>query len=740
MGGATGLDVIDSEVDSLRQLYNAFGGHLYAAAESLVDLQCIRDVRVLQAGDVIVGIADCDVSRGTSHRVYIRNRSRGPDRRTESQGIEDSGIEGECGCGERHPCVHVAAVLIAAARGLQKAAPATRRAQREPSQPGLASAPAPGASAQRQRLCYLLGPGTAQRPGSGPAGQLQLTLWVAQTAVNGERAPSESPHPFALRALIGGERAGGDWSNLLPRYVDAQDKEILRSLAARQVDGPWELAGAVGATLLRQAVATGRTFWQSVHGKPLREGANRRAAFAWETMPNGDQKLRSAVPGSIDLNIEPAIYIDATVSECGKLELPCSQALLRQYWMQPAITPEQAASANEHIAHDASAATFPRLRTAAVQRQPLNSLKARLVLSAAPEAVLYFIYNGLPVDSRRLRPEHDSVRQTDGDVIREIPRDRVTERHFHAQLQSAFVDTVPKGQSSDWLGRGSWLAFMMRAVPALQAEGWEIVTEDRFPYRIAAPDNWYADVNRHGARQQEWFDLRLGVLVDGHAVNVLPALASFVQAELGTAGADLPVQEASYCRVGDQLLVQLEDGRYVPLAIERIQRIAHTLVELFDRDGLNAQQALSLPASQASRLAQLARGLDEPTPGPGGERVLRSDDPSVLELIEGLDDSARLAPLPAPAHFRATLRHYQQEGLGWLQFLRHHRLGGILADDMGLGKTVQTLAHLVLEKESGRLRKPSLIVAPVSVLGNWSQEIPPSRAGAAAPDPAWEPA
>ncbi|HEU5443723.1 MAG TPA: DEAD/DEAH box helicase, partial [Steroidobacteraceae bacterium] len=44
-------------------------------------------------------------------------------------------------------------------------------------------------------------------------------------------------------------------------------------------------------------------------------------------------------------------------------------------------------------------------------------------------------------------------------------------------------------------------------------------------------------------------------------------------------------------------------------------------------------------------------------------------------------------------------------------------------DDMGLGKTVQTLAHLVLEKEAGRLRKPALIVAPVSALANWEQEI-----------------
>jgi SNF2 family DNA or RNA helicase len=68
------------------------------------------------------------------------------------------------------------------------------------------------------------------------------------------------------------------------------------------------------------------------------------------------------------------------------------------------------------------------------------------------------------------------------------------------------------------------------------------------------------------------------------------------------------------------------------------------------------------------------------------------------------------------------LRPYQQQGLNWLQFLRQHQLAGILADDMGLGKTLQTLAHIQTEKDAGRLTHPALIVAPVSLLGNWQRE------------------
>jgi hypothetical protein len=217
-----------------------------------------------------------------------------------------------------------------------------------------------------------------------------------------------------------------------------------------------------------------------------------------------------------------------------------------------------------------------------------------------------------------------------------------------------------------------------------------------------------------GARQsREWFDLRLGVMVDGHAVNLLPALVDYLQ---GTTGRETAGQhDALSLLTGEHLAVRLEDGRYLPVPLARIHRIADALVELCDRDGLNEHQALSLRATQAGRLAQLALEPNAP--------ALQSDDPTLLNLIDAVKGFSSIEPLAAPAHFQATLRPYQEEGLGWLQFLRRHGLGGILADDMGLGKTVQTLAHLLIEKQQDRLHKPSLIVAPVSVLGNWQQEI-----------------
>jgi SNF2 family DNA or RNA helicase len=165
------------------------------------------------------------------------------------------------------------------------------------------------------------------------------------------------------------------------------------------------------------------------------------------------------------------------------------------------------------------------------------------------------------------------------------------------------------------------------------------------------------------------------------------------------------------------------------VSIERIERIAQTLVELFDANGLGAQQALGLPRSQLGRVAQLVADAEADDAGArdrAGRRdrfVLQSDDSALLARIREVREFTRTERVVAPSEFRTTLRSYQEEGLAWLQFLRRHGTGGILADDMGLGKTVQTLAHLALEREQGRLRKPCLIVTPVSVIGHWEREL-----------------
>jgi len=76
-----------------------------------------------------------------------------------------------------------------------------------------------------------------------------------------------------------------------------------------------------------------------------------------------------------------------------------------------------------------------------------------------------------------------------------------------------------------------------------------------------------------------------------------------------------------------------------------------------------------------------------------------------------------------PKGIKATLRDYQKEGLNWLVFLDENKLGGCLADDMGLGKTLQTITFLQYLKKNNPKAKPSLIIAPTSLIFNWQSEI-----------------
>ncbi|HEX4150696.1 MAG TPA: DEAD/DEAH box helicase [Steroidobacteraceae bacterium] len=98
------------------------------------------------------------------------------------------------------------------------------------------------------------------------------------------------------------------------------------------------------------------------------------------------------------------------------------------------------------------------------------------------------------------------------------------------------------------------------------------------------------------------------------------------------------------------------------------------------------------------------------------------------QVRDGLRSFAGIRAIEAPVGFEGELRPYQQEALGWFDFLRRFGFGGCLADDMGLGKTVQVLALLearreqrLIEGTSARVG-PSLAVVPKSLIFNWKQE------------------
>src|SRR5205807_875756 len=183
--------------------------------------------------------------------------------------------------------------------------------------------------------------------------------------------------------------------------------------------------------------------------------------------------------------------------------------------------------------------------------------------------------------------------------------------------------------------------------------------------------------------------------------------------------------------------------RVTPAGADGPRRVEFLLESADDSDPLPAGGAgMLLPPwwrSPAARLGLRLRarprlddgsdrnplGLD-PAPGTELPVVAVTADGWLGDLLAG-DGDQRIKPRPTPASFNGSLRPYQERGLAWLWFLHRLGLGACLADDMGLGKTAQLLALLLAEREGPRGGRrcrpaPTLLVCPMSLVGNWQRE------------------
>jgi superfamily II DNA or RNA helicase len=166
-------------------------------------------------------------------------------------------------------------------------------------------------------------------------------------------------------------------------------------------------------------------------------------------------------------------------------------------------------------------------------------------------------------------------------------------------------------------------------------------------------------------------------------------------------------------------------GKWVEINREQLSRMMERFREIERAaagNGLSFGDAMRLLAG-----ADVAGGDAEPAENAAlWSQVVAG--PWLAETLRGLRSPEGLAPTDPAASLngalKATLRPYQQVGVRWLHLLAKLGLGACLADDMGLGKTIQVLALLlVLQRQTGGKREPSLLVAPASLLANWASEM-----------------
>jgi hypothetical protein len=255
-----------------------------------------------------------------------------------------------------------------------------------------------------------------------------------------------------------------------------------------------------------------------------------------------------------------------------------------------------------------------------------------------------------------------------------------------------------------------WHRFRGETAAELESAGWEISFGDGVGHVVhdADPDKWETklsqgdeDGDAYGGDFSDggWFSLSVGFDVDGERHDLMPILAGLLKQDFLEETLDRP--DSGY------VYAPLSNGDALKLPIGRVRRILNHLSALIDPKFFGKVQVHALDAAMLGGLEGL--GIEAPK--------------GLAKLKKRLENFTEVEEVDTPQGIRATLRDYQKSGFEWMQFLARHGLHGILADDMGLGKTLQTLAHLMAEKTSGRSGgKPSLVVAPTSVVPNWRAE------------------
>ena len=558
----------------------------------------------------------------------------------------------------------------------------------------------------------------------------------------------------------------------LPQYVIKTDIAILKHLYINnQINevnyeynnfyNQYVLKGSSGLEVLKRILATNRCFWIDYKKSPLKEGPLKKAEFVWEADEIGNQNATFKTDEKADyiLPFEPPWYLNESKSECGPLDTGMPNNLAFTLLKTPMVKPEHSVEFCNSISElaDKLPINLPKKFNDPVVKE----VKPVPVLRLFKQTVSVFqnVYNLSFFRNNKSRSKsyndygysteitlllarlsfkylnHEILSHMDDGVICTVENNTlhyiVRQRSVEANAESMLMNTgvvylnsndhnyhITDENKHDYLicrydesdSDEYAYNFSLNIVPLLEKEGWQIIIDDDYPIIFA--DNigdWYLDIEE--STGMDWFNVELGLYVDNETLNLLPILLKTIR--------EFPheLNLNNITKLSDDHIIttQLDNGRLLPLVVGKIRNILITLLELNDQDILTNDNKIKYNKHDAIRLLEIEEALGAANlRWMGGERM--------RTLADKLKNFKQISSVNPPDDFHATLRPYQKEGLNWLQFLREYEFGGILADDMGLGKTVQALAHILIEKKSGRMKDPVLVIAPTSLMVNWRLE------------------
>ena len=638
-------------------------------------------------------------------------------------------IEAWCTCPQRDNCIHAAAVLLAGIREPGIEVPVVNAEARvSPTEPFLErwlntledGAEASAGKNALQSVLYILKPVPGTR---------QATLEV----VTAKRAKAGGwSKPFAYRA------------STASKLIAASELELIEALTRNLTglpDSPAKLRleGFLAAHLLAEVIATGRCHWESIETCPLKPGSPKTARLEWTEQGSGSQVVEVRDLEGEVLAMSPPFYVDMSEGTCGQVDFGVSPEVAEALLLAPTVFPEHAARVRKIVGR--SLADRPEYWPAITETPRLEHVQPIPILTigtgfaklrdtwvraargvAVRWATLEFEYAGFRVGGSGGGP----IRSTDGKGPVVIPRQIETEAAAWERLgcldwidpetargmvfegipDDALVLMSPSGSVKETDLEQLFFGFLGRVVPTLESEGWRIELKNEERPRLVRAEAFEGRFYETG---NDWFNVNVGAQLGAEVLDLRPILPAVFDRILRAGDGDEWGQD------GGDLYVRAATGELVCVPVARLKPIVQGLVELFGRPE-KWDKEFKLPVARAGEAAILGDAAEK-----GGFRWKSSG--RLKEVTERLRAWQGITALAPPKGFVGELRGYQQEGAGWLRFLSEFGLGGILADDMGLGKTVQTLAHIVAEKEAGRLDLPVLVVGPTSTLPNWEAEI-----------------
>jgi superfamily II DNA or RNA helicase len=520
----------------------------------------------------------------------------------------------------------------------------------------------------------------------------------------------EPPHACSVTTLLIGERTGIG-SPTTPRQIvtDERADPSQRDVAYLLGEGTEPRTGVdatLVADLLDALLECGQARWHA-GGKRLVKGETRMFAST----------SAAALPprsGVIVADTGPW-YVDAATGAVGRVRIQAPAPPPRPAFVAPAAPVPapapvkrrpQPIAASEQVIVDRAMTPVLRLTRFPCPDEfgRIQQLDALLLEFDYDGAVIAFDDDrqfvrinapGGPVFARRDRAGETAAQ----DAIRQDGL--VQMRMATAQAVKGRLVYVFRGRDA----AEAWQAFVAERLPALRALGWRNQIDTEFGPRLVDSvglcDMRVADAPSAGT--QGAFSLDFGIEIDGARHPLLPILMR-LRERGGIAAARI---------IDGEVVTSLDDGRILKLPAERIARLLAVIDDLVEAAGRTTGETITLDATAAPSVLDLEDLIT----------TRWQDGAMIIERVGRFRAVAEIPPAWVPAGFKATLRPYQQQGVNWLQHLRENGLGGLLADDMGLGKTAQTIAHMVIEENAGRLDRPALVVVPTSLVPNWTAEL-----------------